>query len=74
MKPIFPNNSGMWHFKFGHFVSSGTSYPPPQSSLHEVSGMWYIPIALTLGGLALLVTTWAIRASLRVSQRWQARL
>jgi hypothetical protein len=36
--------------------------------------MWYILLTLTLGSLTLLLTTWAIRRSLRLSQRWQSKL
>ena len=73
IKPIFPANTGVW-FNDERFVSSGTLFPAPAPPAHEVLGMWYIPLALTVGSLALLFTTWAIRTSLRISQRWQARL
>jgi hypothetical protein len=36
--------------------------------------MWIVPLGLILGSLILLFTTWAIRTSLRISQRWQSRL
>jgi hypothetical protein len=36
--------------------------------------MWYVPLMLTAGSLTLLATTFIIRTSLRISQRWQARL
>jgi uncharacterized membrane protein len=73
IKPIFPANTGVW-FNDERFVSSGTLFPAPAPPAHQVLGMWYIPLALTVGSLALLFTTWAIRTSLRISQRWQARL
>ena len=74
VKPILPGNTGVWFDGKGHFMSSGVLFPPPGSSAHEVLGFWYIPLALTVGSLTLLFTTWAIRTSLRVSQRWQSRL
>jgi uncharacterized membrane protein len=74
VKPILPANTGVWFDGEGHFMSSGVLFPPPGSHAHEVLGFWYIPLALTVGSLTLLFTTWAIRTSLRVSQRWQSRL
>lgn len=73
IKPIFPANTGMW-FRDGQMVASGTQFFPPQPPAHEVLGMMYIPIMLTVGSLTLLLTTFVIRRTLRVSQRWQARL
>ena len=77
LKPIFPANTGLWVIKYGrtvHFASSGVLLPPPAPPAHEVLGMWYILLTLTLGSLTLLLTTWAIRRSLRLSQRWQSKL
>jgi uncharacterized membrane protein len=74
IKPILPAHTGLWFDGSGHLMSSGVLFPPPGSSAHEVLGMWYIPIALVVGSLSLLFTTWAIRTSLRISQRWQSRL
>ncbi len=73
IKPIFPAHTGMW-IQDGRMIASGTqsSIPPPPA--HEVLGMWYIPLMLTAGSLTLLATTFVIRASLRISQRWQAKL
>lgn len=73
IKPILPANTGMW-VENGHLTSSGVLFPPPSPPAHEVLGMWYILFALTGGSLALLFTTWAIRRSLRLSQRWQSKL
>jgi hypothetical protein len=73
MKPIFPANTGVW-FNDGQFASSGTLFPPPGPPAHEVLGIWYLPIALTIGSLTLLATTLVIRASLRSSERLQLRL
>jgi uncharacterized membrane protein len=73
-KPLFPAHTGLW-FQDGRFVDSGVlHFPPPAPLAHEVLGMWLIPLALTLGSFTLLLTTWAIRTSLRLSQRLQAKL
>jgi len=74
VKPILPANTGVWFDGGGHFMSSGVLFPPPGSSAHEVLGIWFIPISLTLGSLTLLFTTWAIRTALHVSQTWQSKL
>jgi len=74
VKPILPGNTGVWFDGNGHLMSSGVLFPPPGSSAHEVLGMWYIPLALIVGSLTLLTTTWAIRTSLSISQRWRAKL
>jgi len=73
IKPILPANTGIW-VRDGRFVSSGVLFPPPAPPAHEIFGMGYIPIALAVGSLTLLVTTWAIRSSLRASRRWQSKL
>jgi uncharacterized membrane protein len=74
LKPFFPANTGLWIFKYGHSVSSGVLSSPPAPPAHEVLGMWYIVVALTAGCLLLLLTTFAIRKCLRLSQRWQSKL
>ncbi|MGC1421061.1 MAG: hypothetical protein WA815_01865, partial [Terracidiphilus sp.] len=58
----------------GRMIASGTQLYIPPPPAHEVLGMWYIPLMLTAGSLTLLATTFVIRTSLRISQRWQARL
>ena len=73
LKPIFPANTGVW-FNDEQLVSSGVLFPAPAPPAHEILGMWYIPLALTAGSLLLLLTTFAIRRSLRVSQRLQSLL
>jgi hypothetical protein len=72
IKPIFPAHTGMW-MRDGQMIAFGTQFPriPPA---HEVLGMWYIPLMLTAGSLTLLATTFVIRTSLRVSQRWQTKM
>ena len=73
LKPLFPANTGVW-FNDEQLVSSGVLFPAPAPPAHEILGMWYIPLALTAGSLLLLLTTFAIRRSLRVSQRLQSLL
>jgi uncharacterized membrane protein len=73
IKPILPHNTGMW-VQNGHLIAFGTQFPRYYPPAHEVLGMWYVPLMLTAGSLTLLATTFIIRTSLRISQRWQARL
>jgi uncharacterized membrane protein len=73
IKPILPANTGLW-VENGQMTSSGVLFPAPAPPQHEVLGMLYIPIALTVGSLILLTTTWAIRNALRLSQSWRSRL
>jgi uncharacterized membrane protein len=73
LKPILPANTGLWILD-GHVVSSGVLFPPPALPAHEVLGMSYILIALVLGSLTLLATTWAIRSFLRLSHGLDAQL
>jgi uncharacterized membrane protein len=73
VKPILPGNTGVW-VEDGHFSSSGVLFPPPPPPAHEILGMGYILIALVVGSLTLLLTTWAIRMFLGFSQRVQAKL
>jgi uncharacterized membrane protein len=73
VKPIFPAHTGVW-LQDGVLVSAGIFVFGQSSLSHEVLGLWLIPIGLTAGSLLLFFTNFAIRRSLRVSQRWQARL
>ncbi len=73
LKGVFPAHTGTW-FQDGRMIASGTQLYIPQPPAHEVMGMWYIPLMLTVGSLTLLATTFVIRTSLRISQRWQAKL
>jgi uncharacterized membrane protein len=73
IKPIFPAHTGMW-IRNGQLVALGTEFFDVGPPAHEVLGMWYIPLMLTAGSLTLLLTTFLIRTSLRISQRWQLRL
>jgi uncharacterized membrane protein len=73
LKPIFPANTGMW-LRDGQIIAFGTQFPRIDAPAHEVLGMWYIPLMLTSGSLTLLATTFVIRTSLQISERWQAKL
>ena len=73
IKPLFPAHTGMW-IQDGRVIAFGTEFPQFGPPAHEVLGMWYIPLMLTAGSLTLLATTFVIRTSLRISQRWQAKL
>lgn len=72
-KTIFPAHTGLW-MNGGHIVSSGTLFPAPALPAHEVLGWWYIPLALSVGSILLLLTNFLIRRSLRLSQSWQSKL
>jgi len=74
LKPILPANTGVWLDGNGHLQSVGMLFPPPGAPAHLVQGLWYIPAALIVGSFTLLFTTWAIRNSLRISQRWRSKL
>ena len=43
-------------------------------NIASVPLLWIIPLALILGSLTLLFTTYAIRKTLRLSRQWQERL
>jgi uncharacterized membrane protein len=68
LKPIFPNNVGIW-FVGGTPTSIGARYPvPPGAELR--GGYWVIPIALFCG-LGILVGTH--RGARRLLARWRVR-
>jgi uncharacterized membrane protein len=73
LKAIFPAYTGVW-IKNGHLVNCGTQGFIPQSPTHEILGWWYLPIALFLGASLTALTTYAIRAFLRLSQKLQRNL
>jgi uncharacterized membrane protein len=73
IKAFSPVNTGTW-VQDGRIVSSGALIKIPPPPAHEIFGFWYVPIALTVGVLLILVTTFVIRRALRVSQRWQVVL
>ena len=53
---------------------SGTTLFVPEPPAHEIMGWWYVPIALVLGSLLILLTTFVIQRSLRISQTIQTKL
>ena len=63
LKPIFPNNVGLWLHKG---VSFGMQFPAP-AGVAPLGGYWIVPICLGIG-IAVLVLTH------RVARRWSARL
>lgn len=73
IKPFTPANTGTW-IQDGRIVSSGALIQIPPPPAHEILGFWYIPVALTVGALFIIVTTFVIQFALRVSQRWQVVL
>jgi uncharacterized membrane protein len=72
-KTIVPSHTGAW-VQDGQLVSAGAFIYGVSPAAHEVLGMWIIPLGLVAGSLTLLLTTFLIRGSLRVSRRVQARL
>ncbi|MGE5243629.1 MAG: HAAS signaling domain-containing protein [Betaproteobacteria bacterium] len=67
MKPVFPDNTGIWVGPDTFAI--GAHFPPPPG-LTLYGGYWFIPFALA-GGLAILVLTH--RLARRLLARWQAR-
>jgi hypothetical protein len=63
LKPIFPNNVGLWLDKG---VSFGAQFPAPPG-VTPLGGYWVIPISLAAGLLILIVTH-------RLARRWVAKL
>ncbi|MGA2672867.1 MAG: DUF1700 domain-containing protein [Terracidiphilus sp.] len=72
-KTIVPAHAGAW-VQDGRLVSMGAFIYGVSPQAHEVLGMWIIPLGLIAGSLTLLLTTFLIRTSLRVSQRLQSKL
>jgi uncharacterized membrane protein len=68
LKPIFPDNVGLW-VRNGVPYSFGAVFPPPEDSV-LVGGYLVIPVALLASAAVLLVTHRAARAWL---QRWRGR-
>ncbi len=63
LKPIFPNNVGLWVHKG---ISLGAQFPAPPG-VTPLGGYWIIPICLIIGLVILLLTH-------RVARRWIASL
>ena len=77
LKPLFPDHVGVWLQKTQSVTSGDSSYSTTittGAAPHEILGFWIIPLALILGSLTLLFTTYAIRKTLRLSRQWQERL
>jgi uncharacterized membrane protein len=72
-KMVFPAQAGAW-VQDGRLIEAGAFIHGVPTQAHEVLGIWIIPLGLALGSLTLLLTSYLIRASLRVSQRVQARV
>jgi uncharacterized membrane protein len=72
-KSIVPAHAGAW-VQDGRLVAMGAfEYGIPPSA-HEILGVWIIPLGLIAGSLTLVLTTFLIRNSLKLSQRLQERL
>jgi hypothetical protein len=56
MKPIFPNNVGLWMTPNGILVSSGVNFPAVREGLVFYTSYWIIPGALVIGLALVLVT------------------
>ena len=69
-KCIFPAHTGMW-VRDGRIIFSGTQLHIPTPPAHEIAGWWYVPVTLVLGSLLILLTTFVIQRSLRISQTIQ---
>ena len=70
MKPIFPNNVGVWVKDDGGFPRAlGAMFPVPPGQ-HVVGGYWVVPIFLSVG---LLIVVFNYRASRRFLAWWRRR-
>ena len=56
LKPIVPNNVGVWTKPDGTFVSSGVNFPGAREGLVFHTSYWIIPGALLIGLVLLLLT------------------
>ena len=72
-KCIFPAHTGVW-INNGQLLFSGTQLEVPQPPAHEVAGWWYVPVALVLGSLLILLTSFVIRTALRISRLVREKL
>ena len=70
MKPIFPDNVGIWAPNDGGFSRDFAMKFPTPTREHDVAGYWLIPICLVLGILVLRVTHGFAR---RFLTRWRER-
>jgi uncharacterized membrane protein len=72
-KCFFPAHTGVW-IRDGELISSGTQFEVPSPPAHDIAGWWYVPAALVIGSLLILLTSFVIRKALRVSHMLQAKL
>ena len=72
-KAIYPASTGVW-VAHGHLLTAGTRPKMPHLPNHEILGWAYIPIAFFIGASLTVLTTYAIRAFLRLSQKVQRSL
>jgi uncharacterized membrane protein len=56
LKPIFPNNVGVWLTTEGLPVSAGVNFPGAREGLVFYTSYWIIPGSLLIGFVLLLVT------------------
>jgi hypothetical protein len=68
-KAILPDHAGVWVGDDGHLISTGLQFYPPPLSAHEIMGWTFIPVALILGAIFLLLTTLSARTLLRTLMR-----
>lgn len=71
-KCIFPAHTGVW-IRDGKLISSGTMFDIPQAPAYDIAGWWYLPIALVLGSILILLTSFVIRRALRLSRLLQSK-
>jgi len=73
LKPFFPTHIGVFMLH-EHLHDIGAQSTVPRAPIHEIAGYWFIPVALAVGCIAIVVTTIAIRRFLRISSKWQSKL
>jgi hypothetical protein len=71
IKPLFPRYTGLWLGPDRFDFSFGFRDDYASVHLHEVLGWWFIPVALILGSMTLLLTTKLIQ---RLAKRFRWRL
>ncbi len=70
LKPLLASRTGLW-MSGGEMVASGTQSVAPALPAREVLGWWYVPAALVLGCVLVIVTTLLIRMFLRLARHVQ---
>jgi uncharacterized membrane protein len=68
MKPVFPNNVGLW-IRDGIPIDLGAQFPAPANAT-LVGSYWIIPIFAAIGIVVLLLTHWCVR---RMINAWLRR-